>query len=381
MVYYYLGSVFQKMGDPSRAVNAYREAASQPPDLVFPFRLEAYAALSDALSVNPKDTIAHYYLGNLLFENQPDEAIQHWERARSLDPDFAGVHRNLGIAYSRIRQDNSAAVLSLERAVKCDPSDSRLFLELDQFYEAVKAEPAKRLGVLETNQPVVDRNDTLCMREASLLVQVGHYDRAIEMLDSRHFHVWEGGGQIHDIFVDAHLARGQLSMHDQEFSKALADFNRALDYPFNLEVGKSRDGGRDPEIYYYIAMAEEALGMEVQAREHFEVSATDMRPADSPLAYFQALSLGKLGKSEQAIQLLNKIIQLAEERLEAGDDDRFFAKFGERESNEARLAQAHFLLGLGLLGKGQKSEAKGEFQTALSLNPNHLQARRQLADL
>jgi TolA-binding protein len=52
----------------------------------------------------------------------------------------------------------------------------------------------------------------------------------------------------------------------------------------------------------------------------------------------------------------------------------FFAKFGEREAAEKRHAEAHYVMGLGYLGKGDLVEAGEAFESALKLNPNHLWA-------
>jgi tetratricopeptide (TPR) repeat protein len=379
MAYYYVGLLYLRKGEQEKATKSFRMASIQPTELVFPFRLEAHEALEAAIEIHPDDSAAHYYLGNLVFENQPEKAIGEWERSRALKPGSAAVHRNLGIAYARLNNDIPAALASLEKAVEFAPEDPRLHLELDQLSERGKVAPADRLARLEENQKVVDQDYSLLMREASLYVQVGNYAKAIDLLESRHFHVWEGGGRIHDIFVDAHLARGQQLLREGDYSKALRDFRRALDYPLNLEVGRPSHGGRAPEVYYYIALAEEALGSTAEAKEHLKIATSVLRPARSPLAYYQALALRRLGQEEKAAEILNEMVNSAEQSLAEGEGDRFFAKFGERESEEARLAQAHFLLGLGYLGRGQETEARAEFEAALGLNLNHVQVRRQLA--
>jgi len=381
MAYYYVGLLYMEKGEEEKATRSFRMASIQPTELVFPFRLEAYEALEAAIAKHPDDAAAHYYLGNLLFESQPEKAVREWERSRSLKPGFATVHRNLGIAYARLQDDIPAALASLEKAVESDPTDPRLYLELDQLAERGKVAPAERLARLERNQDVVDQDYNLLMREASLYVQVGDYAKAANLLESRHFHVWEGGGRIHDIFVDAYLAQGQQRMRDGAYSKALQDFKRALDYPLNLEVGRPRNGGRAPEVYYYVALAEMALELAAEAEGHLEMATASGISPKSPLAYYQALAFRQLGNEEKATQILNEMIRSAEQSLEAGEGDRFFAKFGERESEGARLAEAHFLLGLGFLGKGRKVEARKEFEAALALNLNHLQVRRQLAEM
>ena len=63
---------------------------------------------------------------------------------------------------------------------------------------------------------------------------------------------------------------------------------------------------------------------------------------------------------------------------EAGAGLSFFAKFGEKRRRESRSADAHYLMGLGFLGKGRKERAKAEFAAALALNANHVWAKKQL---
>ena len=44
------------------------------------------------------------------------------------------------------------------------------------------------------------------------------------------------------------------------------------------------------------------------------------------------------------------------------------------------MAEAHYLTGLGRLGKGEKEEAAKQFEEALKLNPNHLWAGVQATE-
>ena len=56
-----------------------------PLDYGFPFRAEELKALETAVKVNPRDARAHYLMGNLLFDAQPEAATALWEKARRLD--------------------------------------------------------------------------------------------------------------------------------------------------------------------------------------------------------------------------------------------------------------------------------------------------------
>jgi len=199
MVYYYLGYFFDQNADSKKASEYYRLAGEMPPEYCFPFRLESIAVLRSASHNDPNDARAHYYLGNLLFDHQPGSAIRHWEKSRSLDDSFATVHRNLGIAYTRVENNLPQALASLQKAVACDNADPRLFYELDVAAESSGVSPEKRLQLLQDNHRIVaGRNDALS-REIALHIELGHHDEAIELLATHHFRKWEGVGNVHDL--------------------------------------------------------------------------------------------------------------------------------------------------------------------------------------
>jgi tetratricopeptide (TPR) repeat protein len=380
MIYYYLGYYLHKKGEDGKAGQFCREAAQMPTDYVFPFRSESIDVLSWAEKENPQDARAPYYLGNLFFDLQPDRAIEEWEKSRKTDDTLATVHRNLGLAYARVKNNLPAAVASLEKAAACDPNDPRLYFELDQLYDLANVAPQARLDKLMKNHSVVAKRDDALSREISLLVELGHYERAISLLTFRHFHAWEGGGEIHDIYVDAYLLRGQKFLSGKKSKNALRDFQAALEYPDNLEAGKPASGGRSPEVYYFIGMAYAALGRPKEAKEAFAQSVESVR-GPSELSYYQGLSWRKLGQEARALEALDGLIRFARENLEKSGAMDYFAKFGEKESAQKREAYFHYLLGLGFLGEGRPEEAKAEFQKALGLHPYYFRAHRQLASL
>jgi tetratricopeptide (TPR) repeat protein len=336
--------------------------------------------LEHAISRNPRDARARYYLGNLLYDHQPAEAIKAWEASREIDSFFCTVHRNLGLAYARFENDLPKALASMEKAAACDPQDPRVLAELDQVSEQAGVSPEKRLARLEEHQPVVLERDDAVQQEITLYVQLGQYDKAIDLLGRRHFHVWEGGGEIHDIFISAHLLRGQEAFRSQHYREALRDFQAALEYPENLEVGKPLHPQREPEIEYSIGTGLEALGNGAQASAAYEKAAAAI--VHLPEArYYQGLALSKLGQGDKAAGIFADLLKTGERELAATSDLDYFAKFGEKRSEAARVAHAHYLMGLGYLGQGKRAEAKTEFEKVLEKNANHLGARTQLAAL
>src|ERR1035437_8108839 len=91
-----------------------------------------FAVLRQAIAANPRDARAPYYLGNLLFDWQPEEATRLWGVAASLDPSFAIVHRNLATAYAHRKPapDIAKAIAELELAVAASRKYALHFTEL-----------------------------------------------------------------------------------------------------------------------------------------------------------------------------------------------------------------------------------------------------------
>ena len=86
MAYYYLGYFAGKLGQPQRASEYYGLAKAMPPDYVFPFQNEEIDVLRQAMRANPRDARAPYYLGNLLYDWQPEEATQNVGSVRGHRP-------------------------------------------------------------------------------------------------------------------------------------------------------------------------------------------------------------------------------------------------------------------------------------------------------
>ena len=378
LIQYFLGYYLARKGEPAKAEEAVRRAAALPPDYVFPHQAECLDVFSWSRSVNPRDGRAPYYLGNFLYDLQPEEAIKAWEESILLDGTYSVARRNLGLAYARVRNDLSRAVAELEKAVALAPRDPRLYAERDQLLEAAGASPEKRLALLEANHRVVAEREDALAREVQLLVQVGRYDRALELLESRHFHVWEGGGEVYGLFVEAHLLRGRALLEAGRPRDALRDFEAALTYPRNLDVAPPSSGGGSAKVFYCVGLAGEALGDKAAAEAAF-AKAAGYRTGWSEQSYYQALAERKLGREAEAAKRFAGLAGFAEDRLKTAPAMDFFEKFCERESARRLSAQMRFLLGLGRLGAGRREEAKAEFRKALEDNPNHIGAARELA--
>jgi tetratricopeptide (TPR) repeat protein len=372
MAYYYLGYFAEKLGRAPKASEYYALATKMPPDYVFPFQYEMIEVFRQAMESNPRDARAPYYLGNLLFDWQPEEAARMWERSASLDPSFPIVQRNLAVAYSHRKDGIERALASLEKAVSLEPKYPLHFFELDELYEGAGIAPGKRLALLEQNHNVVAGRDDALAREVALKVVMGKYDDAIHLMTGRRFSVWEGGNlNVADDWTNAHLLRGQQLFAARRHEQALADFQAATRIPDNLP--SERIGGGEAEAAYWIGRVHEAMGNQEQARQFWmKAAAAEGRrfPLNGVQLYHKALALQKLGQSDKAKEIFQGLVKSGSAELQPSE-----------QRPRARLGQAHFVAGLGYLRLGDKEKAKQEFIRALEIHPAHAGAKATLARL
>lgn len=379
LVHYYRGYLQQQMGDTRAAADSFAAAAQLPTDYCFPFRLETADVLQAALAVNPQDARAEYYLGNLLFDLQPDAAIQHWERSQALDKSLAIVHRNLGWAYYHVKNDVPKAIACYEQALSCNQLEPRLLLELDILYENANVAPDKRLAALASNHAVVVKREDSLLREVALLVINGNYAPAIKCLEDNFFHAQEGRDEIHDIYVNAHLLEGLRLLEQAQAAAALQHFEKAAEYPENLSVGRPKNDPRAAQVAYCTGLACEALGDTARAAQCFTQAAGQQDTRPWPEArFYQAMSMAKLGQREAAAKIFDELVADGQKRTREQGSADFFAKFGQEQSRRSQMATAHYLIGLGLLGQDHRAEARKEFAQALELNLSHVWARYQV---
>ena len=406
MVYYYLGDFAEKLGATAQAADCRRIAAAVSPDYVFPFQSEAIPVLRRAMAADPTDPRAPYYLGNLLFDWQPDEAMVLWATAATLDPAFSLAWRNLAQAYAHQPGDaaHAKAIACLEKATALPSADPTHFAELDQLYETAGAPVEKRLALLESHQTVVVKKDEGRASLIALKTFAGKADEAIALLEGRTFSVWEGGTRFNtgEAWTNAHLVRGLSRLAAKQPREALADFDVALKFPANLRAGE-RPGAasRAAEVAYWTGCAQEALGDAEKARAAWTEATTATasatgggrggagggRGGGGALAaraprYFQALAFRKLGQPDRADPIFHELVSSGTDALAAAADAPDTAPaFGPPQSARTRTATAHYAAGLGYAGLGEKEKARAEFSAALAATPDHLGAKLALDQL
>jgi len=403
IVYYYLGYFAEKLGDPLKAAEYRKQATLQSPEFVFPFQSEVIPVLRSALEANPKDARAAYYLGNLLYDWQPGESIALWERSSVSDPNFPIIWRNLAIAYSHQQGENSQqkAIASLEKAVVlADPYPTH-FAELDRLYQAAGTPVQKRLEILERNQKIVLRNDEALGSLINLKIFAGKADEAILLLQGRTFSIWEGATPFNtgQAWADAHLVKGLQLLKVKKYNEAIEDFNAALDPPENLRADQRR-GSYNAGIAFWAGCAYEASGEKEKAQKSWNDALVPNLPTGGPgggggvrrfgnnsliqgeQRYYQALAKQKLGNKEGNEAIFNELVTSAASALKQPDNSGADASLAPgRQSSRNNAAMAHYNTGLGYAGLGNKSKAREEFNAALTMLPDYLNAKIALDQL
>jgi tetratricopeptide (TPR) repeat protein len=374
IVAYTLGWLHETRGDAAAAASWCRRGRELPPDYCFPFRLETIPVLERASAADPQDARARYYLGNLLYDIQPERAIAEWERSRALDPGFARVHRNLAFGYARAKGDLAAAVASQEKAVALEKREPRLYYELDQYLAWTEAPLATRLARLTESPETVASRDITAGRLARVQLLLGSDEDALGTLGRTRFHVWEGESGIHSVYVAARLERGRALLAKGDAAAARAEFRGTLEIPANIEVGHGV-GGHLAAVRHHVGLALEKLGRKEDAAAAFRDSAGS--PAVVPEArYWIARSLQKLGRAAEARTYFER---LAATEPRAVDESRpLDVRMEARGERGAEL----YAKALGLLGLGRSAEARIALAAALQWDPDGIGAvtmRRSLA--
>ena len=75
----YKRQIHTRRNEPDKAISCFTQAEAASPDYCFPNRVEEIRILETAVELLPEAPMAHYYLGNLLYDKkQYESAIAHW---------------------------------------------------------------------------------------------------------------------------------------------------------------------------------------------------------------------------------------------------------------------------------------------------------------
>jgi tetratricopeptide (TPR) repeat protein len=255
----------------------------------------------------------------------------------------------------------------------------------------------------------VNRDDVIA-REINLEIFAGKPDAAIQLLRSRFFRAWEGGGSfsLGDSWINANLERGAQHTAAKQYAQALADYQAALQIPVTLQEATGDVSGRRGEIEYWIGNAYQAMGDAEKARSawseasiapasddangrtggvytgHFSNGSIDGLAAgvrvEQAAPYYRALALEKLGKNDAAKAIFAQLVETGSKSLSSATEMKAPGQSVATAEQRAEVADAHYIVGLGQLGLDHNEQARQEFSLALEASPDHYAAMRALND-
>ncbi|WP_298648497.1 DUF5107 domain-containing protein [uncultured Proteiniphilum sp.] len=384
---YALGFFLSQAGKGKEAKDIYNKAFGLSPDKCFPNRLEEVVILQHALTVNPKDFKALYYLGNFWYaKRQYKEAIECWEKAIGINDGFPTVLRNLALAYYNKADKKEQALQLLEKAFSLDDKDPRILMELDQLYKKLNYAPAERLKVLEEHMALVEQRDDLFIERIALYNQLGEYETAKALCAGRNFHPWEGGeGKITFQYTYCRIQLARQAIEEKNYNLALELLNETDVYPHNLGEGKLSTVNEN-DVEYYKGVCYRGLKDKEKAVEWF-TKAT--KGPDEPKQafyyndenpdkiYFQGLAWRELGNEEKAQERFKKLIAHGEKHMNDNCKIEYFAvslpdlAIWEEDLNKRNRIHCHNVMALGWLGLGEKEKAYVSMEKVLELDMNY----------
>ena len=298
---------------------------------------EARSLLDRSLVVKPDDPLAYFYYAQIeANEGNPTEAIQHYEKTVSLDPNYADVYFPLGdLYYDQGDRENAARVY--QRGIKLDPNLKPHFLDLGKAY-------------FEDNQ---------------FKAAIVPFDKYL-MIDSGN--------------VEATFLLGQCYQETEDFDNALRFYARTIELDPNHKDALIRSS----RIYRMKSDPENALVMLIR------LIAID--PENVEAHYLAGWCHLDLKNNSAALVSFIETTRLNPDHIDGhfqggllyeqqGDLDNAVSRYERTIELDRSKAEPFLRLGQIYLDRGDETNAIRVWEPGLELEPNHPQKQYDLAGL
>ena len=367
--YYTLADAQDHMGDHAAAKKA-REAARKTEDVVdrFPYLRSSEAPLRAAIVADPKDVLAHYDLGCLLYSlDRKDEAVAEWQAAERLRSSDFKIERVLGLAAAEAGHSD-VAMVHLRKAVELDPNHLSTVNDLvSQYAKAGRFDD--ELKLLNASIAHTDDKDDLMMRLLQVDLVQGRYADAEHVIASHTFAPRHRDTQLRDNYRALKFAEAGKAYTARDYAQAYAALEAVATPPATLGVDDFQFEAT-PRLNYDRGLILEALGKHTEALIEFKeaVKHADLTSGDRASynsdSLFVLFALDRLGREAEADALAAKFADFAQTQLPL--------------KRVHRQADGHYMLGLLALRSGDTAGAKQHMDDALRLEPDFLAPRFDL---
>lgn len=273
-----------KSGNDTAAAAHLNHAAAQVKEGVFPSRPEGVSVFEYAVAALPDSGRLKVLLGTLYAHlGRLEDAVTQWRAAVEKDPSLGIGWRLLALQSWKKEENLDQAAECMRKALQARPEDQVLYRDLAQVLEK-QGRRGEAVTLVEGMPKTADVRYDVCLWLARAYVDEKRYDDCITLLEAARFSNWEGQSTPRDIFVTALMARGKQSFEAGAAEAALKDFERALTYPENLEVGRPYVE-INAETHYWVGRALSALGRADEARKAWETGAGQHTSKDPKLVF------------------------------------------------------------------------------------------------
>jgi tetratricopeptide (TPR) repeat protein len=295
MTAYLCAFLSSQLGDINEEGAWFDKAHNSSPEFGFPSRLAEVSALLFACEKDNKDAKARYFLGNFYYAHERfNEAIQLWTEALEGMGTYDVLLRNLGIAAWQRLKDPSKAIEWFEEALAVNPQNQDIYLHLDELYKS-QNRPSTREGLFERINGLSGVREDVHKHRITMMVELGHYQEAIDIMTSEKFIPLEMDQSFHEVFVQALMMRAQDHIESGRFEQAIQDYNKMLEYPENHGVGAPTTRAQ-AHIYYHLGLAYEKMGKYQKAIKAWLEAASEHHPHGNELFTYAQMALDKLSR-------------------------------------------------------------------------------------
>ena len=350
-------------------------AESENTGYCFPSSLFDIIVLDFAISEN-SGANGYYYLGCLLYDKfRYETAAKMFEKAIEINNKHSIAYRNLAFAYfDHLNKPEKAREL-MEKAIELNPTEPRLLLEYQQLLKNLNVSIEERLAVYEKYPELLKERDDCYLDKLTLISMKGDYKTAIEMAANKRFHIYEGGeGKLTKQHAWMHVLYGIKLWMEKRFNDAEKTYENGINMPKTYGEAKTFFN-QEAHIYYYLGILLEGQGRENEAKEAYE-NASIYKAAISEISLFRALALNKLGKFDEANQVLKEMIDAAENMITNCDMRSYYGVGSpspmpfELNIERHNLTDGNILKAFALLGFGEIKEANETIESAEKIEPN-----------
>ncbi|MGA2799213.1 MAG: tetratricopeptide repeat protein, partial [Thermoguttaceae bacterium] len=287
------------------------------------------------LACNARNSLAHNDLGLVLASRgQIDEAIEHYEKALEIKPDYPDAHNNLGIALASCGRIGEA-IEHYEKALEINPDYAKAYnnlgIALANCGRIIKAMAHFRKA-LEIDPDYAEAQADL----GNVLARCGRTNEAILC--------YEQALQLKPNFASAHNGLGNVLSDLGRTDEAERHFKKALDIDPNF-----------PEAYNNLGTIMNRCGRVDEAAMEFQ-RAIQLKPGFAEAHANLGMTLNSRGRIDEAEAEFRKALELKPD-----------------------FAEVHGNLGAILYQQGKIDEAMVHFQKHVELDPRSEIARRNFA--